>query len=474
MGRATNSRARKQRHDPLLKDLDDSQGRLKKVKDKKAQKEQEENDGDRNDYVDDKSSRRILQLAREQQDEIADDEEKDQVNANNSMARFQMNYDNSDNEDEEETAGQDISDFENDLNEANEEEEEMVQVDEEDAAIFDQYFKSSKDFDSLGGSYNLSDKIMASIREKEMETQDATRYNDSENQPSQQEGAPIGDGVALPDKVIRAYTAVGTILKTWTHGKLPKLFKVLPSLKNWPDVLYVTNPEEWSPHVVFEATKLFVSNLQAPEAQRFVNLVLLERFRENIETSEDHSLNYHIYRALKKSLYKPSAFFKGFLFPLVEGGCNIREATIAASVLAKVSVPVLHSSAALSYLLRLPFSPPTTVFIKVLLDKRYALPYQTVDECVYYFMRFRVLDDGSNSEDATRLLPVVWHKAFLSFAQRYKNDITQDQRDFLLETVRQRGHKLIGPEIRRELLAGASREFVGNPEGNDELMIDVK
>lgn len=472
MGRATNSRARKQRHDPLLKDLNDSQGHLKKVNGKKAQKDQEDDEGNENDYVDDKASRRILQLAREQQDEIADDNEKEEENANNARARFQINYDNLEDEDEE--AGQNISDFENEGDEANEEEEELVQVDEEDAAIFDQYFKRSKDFDSLGGSYNLSDKIMASIREKEMESQDAMRYNGSEDQASPQERAPTGEGVALPDKVIRAYSAVGTILKTWTHGKLPKLFKVLPSLKNWPDVLYVTNPVEWSPHVVFEATKLFVSNLQAPEAQVFVNLVLLERFRENIETSEDHSLNYHIYQALKKSLYKPSAFFKGFLFPLVEGGCNVREATIAASVLARVSVPVLHSAAALSYLLRLPFSPATTIFIKVLLDKRYALPYQTVDESVYYFMRFRILDDGSNNEDATRVLPVVWHKAFLSFAQRYKNDITQDQRDFLLETVRQRGHKLIGPEIRRELLAGASREFVGDQEGNDELMIDVK
>ena len=119
----------------------------------------------------------------------------------------------------------------------------------------------------------------------------------------------------------------------------------------------MTNPQEWSPHIVYEATKLFVSNLNANEAQKFINLVLLERFRENIETSENHSLNYHIYRALKKSLYKPSAFFKGFLFPLVETGCNIREATIAGSVLSKVSVPALHSAAALSYLLRLPFSP---------------------------------------------------------------------------------------------------------------------
>lgn len=217
-----------------------------------------------------------------------------------------------------------------------------------------------------------------------------------------------------------------------------------------------------------------MSNLSAKESQKFINAVLLDRFRDNIETSEDHTLNYHIYRSLKKSLYKPSAFFKGFLFPLVEMGCNIREATIAGSVLAKISIPALHSSAALSYLLRLPFSPATTVFIRILLEKKYALPYQTIDECVYYFMRFRILSDGSNGDDASRTLPVVWHRAFLSFAQRYKNDITQDQREFLLETVRQRGHKSIGPEIRRELMAGESREFESNLENKDDLMLDVQ
>lgn len=476
MGRVNNSRSRNQRHDPLLKDLNSAQGTLKNVKYKKGAKSEAAVDDDDEEFVDSKASRKILQLAREQQDEIAEEEDIEEQRIRNDSARFKsIHYDEED-DDEEDEIEEEISDFEPDEEYLGErEEEEMVEIDEEDTAMFEQYFRGSADFNSISGSYNLADKIMASVREKEMETENPAAISNSLQAKEDFHGdSTQGEGVALPEKVIRAYTTVGTILKTWTHGKLPKLFKVIPSLRNWQDILYVTNPTEWSPHVVYEATKLFVSNMTAKEAQKFVNLVLYERFRENIEVNEDHSLNYHIYRALKKSLYKPSAFFKGFLFPLVEAGCNIREATIAGSVLAKVSVPVLHSSAALSYLLRLPFSPATTVFIGILLDKKYALPYQTVDECVYYFMRFRILEDGSNDEDATRTLPVVWHKALLTFAQRYKNDITQDQRDFLLETVRQRGHKDMGPETRRELLAGASREFNGTSEENNELMIDVK
>ncbi|CEP64787.1 snoRNA-binding rRNA-processing protein ENP1 LALA0_S13e03004g [Lachancea lanzarotensis] len=477
MGRVSSSKPRKQRHDPLLKDLDSVQGNLRKTS-KRREDQNDDDDEQVEEYVDAAASRKILQLAKEQQQELEAEQEKAKKEQADPFARFRIgrpiNQNGSEDEDEDEDAlAENVSDFDPyDENGDQEEEEDVVEIDEEDAAMFEQYFKKASDYNSDFKSYNLADKIMASIREKEMEQGEAERGENGELGRGGNNQQP--EGVALPTKVVKAYTTVGSILKTWTHGKLPKLFKVIPSLNNWQDVLYVTNPPEWSPQLVYEATKLFVSNLTAKEAQKFISIVLLDRFRDNIESSEDHSVNYHIYRALKKSLYKPSAFFKGFLFPLVESGCNIREATIAGSVLAKISVPALHSSAALSYLLRLPFTPATTVFIKILLEKKYALPYQTVDDCVYYFMRFRILSDRSNGEDSERALPVVWHKAFLSFAERYKNDITQDQRDFLLETVRQRGHRDIGPEIRRELLAGQSREFENNLENKDDLMLDVQ
>lgn len=32
----------------------------------------------------------------------------------------------------------------------------------------------------------------------------------------------------------------------------------------------LTNPESWTPHATYEATKLFVSNLDANQAQRYL------------------------------------------------------------------------------------------------------------------------------------------------------------------------------------------------------------
>ena len=478
MGKITTSDTKtKQRHNPLLKDISSQGGNLRTVprsssssssQKKKSSKKQRHNDEDDEEngggegFLDASSSRKILQLAKEQQDEL---EQEDEIQNKPSFAQSFKNQQIDSEEEEEEEEEDEYLDFEEE--EEVEEiayDEEDAEVDPKDAELFNKYFQSNgeannnDDDNSFQPTINLADKILAKIQEKESQQQ------------QQQQSSPDNsneDAVLLPPKVILAYEKIGQILSTYTHGKLPKLFKILPSLKNWQDVLYVTNPNSWTPHATYEATKLFVSNLSSNEATVFIETILLPRFRDSIENSDDHSLNYHIYRALKKSLYKPGAFFKGFLLPLVDGYCSVREATIAASVLTKVSVPVLHSSVALTQLLTRDFNPATTVFIRVLIEKKYALPYQTLDELVFYFMRFRnaTINQDENMENmdidqekTTKVnngpqLPVVWHKAFLSFATRYKNDLTDDQKDFLLETVRQRFHPLIGPEIRRELLS---------------------
>lgn len=452
MGKLTVSEAKaKRRHNPLYRDIESQGGNLRS-KLKSRSKDNEVHDDD--EYLDALTSRRILELAKEQQDEL----EREQGSESRSVGFLEKIKNDESEEDEDDENLEQDSEVENFSTFDDEVVEDEIEVDEKDAALFEKFLNNQGD---NNGSVNLADKIMAKLQERQVEEV----YTEREE-----------DGVLLPPKVIAAYQKIGQILTTYTHGKLPKLFKVLPTLRNWEDVLYVTNPEAWTPHAVYEATKLFVSNLPANEAQKFVESVLLERFRTSIEESEDHSLNYHLYRALKKSLYKPGAFFKGFLFPLVDSHCSVREATIAASILAKVSVPVLHSSVALTQLLQREFKPSTTVFIRVLIEKKYALPYQTLDELVFYFMRFRRAAqslDMMEDEKAEELppLPIVWHKAFLSFAQRYKNDITDDQRDFLLETVRQRFHHAIGPEIRRELLAGSAR--VLSTKKDNSIMIDA-
>lgn len=217
--------------------------------------------------------------------------------------------------------------------------------------------------------------------------------------------------------------------------------------------------------------------------QRFLEMVILERVREDIY--ENKKLNVHLFNSLKKGLYKPSAFFKGFLFPLVGSGtCTLREAHIVSAVLARISIPVLHSAAALKGLCDIAAQEAshgtegggaTNIFIKTLLEKKYALPYQVIDALVFHFLRFRSVDPASvqsgdamtgiKEGDVKVKLPVIWHQSLLSFAQRYKGDITEDQREALLDLLLSHGHSAIGPEVRRELLAGRGRGVPLEPSG---------
>ncbi len=67
---------------------------------------------------------------------------------------------------------------------------------------------------------------------------------------------------------------------------------------------------------MYQATRIFASNLHERMAQRFYNLILLPRVRDDI--AEYKKLNFHLYQALRKALFKPGAFFRGILLPLCE------------------------------------------------------------------------------------------------------------------------------------------------------------
>ena len=152
--------------------------------------------------------------------------------------------------------------------------------------------------------------------------------------------------MGLSPKVVEVYSKVGLLLSRYKSGKLPKAFKIIPSLQNWEEILYITAPENWTVHATYQATRIFTSNLKEKQAHKFFSLVLLDKIRDDI--ADNKKLNYHLYMALKKSLYKSKAFFKGILFPLCESGtCTLKEAAVVGSVITKVSIPVLHSAAAL-------------------------------------------------------------------------------------------------------------------------------
>ena len=98
----------------------------------------------------------------------------------------------------------------------------------------------------------------------------------------------------LPPKVIEVYQGVGRLLSTYRSGKLPKAFKIIPQLTNWEEILYVTQPEEWRPAAMREATRLFASNMNPRMAQRFFNLVLLPAVQVRISLHISRASRAHL------------------------------------------------------------------------------------------------------------------------------------------------------------------------------------
>ncbi|EEB05873.1 bystin family U3 and U14 snoRNA associated protein [Schizosaccharomyces japonicus yFS275] len=403
------------------------------------------------EFLDAKSSKKILRLAREQAEEI-EQEENAEGNAKNEGNSLKITSLKASSKPEaasvslsarDSLSNPQIEDEDDDSDDANygsdnefvageeEDEYEEFEIDEGDKALFDKFLPETEQKPT-----NLSNLIMQKIQEAEARARGELPVEEEE-----ESGLP-----PLPPKVIEVYSKVGLLLSRYRSGKIPKAFKIIPNLSNWEDILYLTRPDTWTPHAVYQATRIFVSNLKPLQAQRFLTTVLLERVREDIR--DGGKLNYHLYMALKKGLYKPAAWFKGFLFPLLQEGCTLREAAIVGSVLTKVSVPVLHSAAALLRLTEFEMSGAQSLFIRILLDKKYALPYKVVDALVFYFLRWKSID---------RPLAVLEHQSLLVFAQRYKHDITPEQKDALLEVVIAKGHYSIGPEIRRELANSTSR-----------------
>lgn len=396
------SKKKKRRHDPLEKQIADSaiakEGNLRKPRAKKDAPPEKETE----EFLPERLSKKVLQQAQAQQDE-----EKIQVVTSTSQT---FNLDDSDDEDED------------DLLEAELEEVENIEITEDDERELSMFMPTSN-----SSRKTLADIIMEKIKEKEEAKQQTAVAEEAENS-------------GVDPKIVQVYTDVGSYLAQYTSGKIPKPFKIIPTLKNWEHMLYLTVPEKWTPNAMFYATKMFASSLNPKMAQRFYYLVLYPRVRMDIEKHK--RLNYHLYASLKKAIYKPSAFFRGFVLPLAQEECSAREAIIVSSVLQKISIPAIHSAVALLKLAEMEYSGPTVLFITTLINKKYSLPHRVIDRLVEFFADFK------NDE---RRLPVCWHQALLTLVQRYKTQMTTRQKARLKAVMKAQIHNSITPEIRREL-----------------------
>lgn len=492
MPKATVNRAAKQqRHNPLADDLV-ATGPLRT----KPSKRKSRHDGkEEENYVGAQATQKILRMGHE----LEEEDQAQNLSANtterpNKAFDLDSRFMDEDEEDDDAAHGEEAW--------GNEEEVEEVEVSPEELETFKMFNSTPEDpllrngwdgpsdevedegRDSMWLSNMILEKI--AIAEKDAQHVRGGGHNDRMSDAGD-------DDYQIPPKAVEVYGKIGLLLSRYKSGKLPKAFKILPTIPHWERIIELTRPEEWTPNAVYAATVIFISGEPAT-AKKFMELIMLPAVQDNIH--ETQKLDVHLFDALKRSLFKPAAFFKGFLFPLVREGCSLRAARIISGVLVRVSIPLMHSAAAIKFLCDIAAQEATVgneaggainIFIKAFLDKKYALPFQVIDALVFHFLRFRTVDStktdamqgvvGLTQKQAKEVqLPVIWHQCFLAFAERYRDNISEDQREALLDLLLTKGHSKIGPAIRRELLAGRGMgvqvEDVKVLDGDDTMMMD--
>ena len=65
-----------------------------------------------------------------------------------------------------------------------------------------------------------------------------------------------------------------------------------------------------------------------------------------------------------------------------------------------------------------PYAGPNSLFIRVLIDKKFDLPYKVIDALVFHFIRLSNTYKAKTRGDSDKL-PVLWHQSLLVFAQRF-------------------------------------------------------
>uniref|UniRef100_A0A7S3NQ57 Bystin n=1 Tax=Aureoumbra lagunensis TaxID=44058 RepID=A0A7S3NQ57_9STRA len=391
----------------LLADIEAQAGTIPEKKRAKRPVKKVKNDEiEDEEMLDEKEKSKVLKLAREQRIEVAED------------AANLINFEDDDDEvEDEDDDGSDVSEgdvFETTLGN---------QLTATESRLVDGFMHKD-----AGERRTLASIILEKIAEKEA----AKSMQDDEEED------------ALPPQVVKAFTGMVSVLSRYRSGKLPKALKVVPALERWEEVLWLARPDLWSPQCVLATTKVFASNLDPERARIFYSQVLLERCRDDIRANK--KLNYHLYQSLYRALFKPAAWFKGILLPLATSGdATLKEALIFGSVLAKASIPQAHAAVVLFKLAQIKrYNGATSVFLVVLLNKKFALPLKVVTALADHFISF------ASKTHATEL-PVLWHQSLLVFVQRYKRDIPREKLEAIKHLIKVHSHHAISNEIRREI-----------------------
>lgn len=243
--------------------------------------------------------------------------------------------------------------------------------------------------------------------------------------------------------VEKCYKIIGEQLAIYTSGKIHSAFIILTRSPKWHEYILLTKPENWSKYATFEATKIFSTGLKMTEVPKFYEFILLPKILKHIE--QHKKLDGILYQSLIKALYKPIAWFKGILFPLIQKECSNKVMVIVGSIIKRMSINVKYVMMGIRLMFTLKEENSVFFyFLCIFLDKKYKFTKEFIIDCINYFLKFST---------CKKALPLMWHKSLHFLVLNYKDLINDEHRKSLQDLVTKKHHHKISVEILKNLFS---------------------
>jgi essential nuclear protein 1 len=190
--------------------------------------------------------------------------------------------------------------------------------------------------------------------------------------------------VYLKPKLLKILERTSLFLKVYRSGKMPKIIKVLPSFKNFEEIMWLTRPDIWSDQAILSITRSFLPKLDKIQISRFFSLVLAPRFQETIFNRD--LISIHIQKAIKLSSNFPFVFFSSLILPICESkNCSIKEGAMLGSIISKYHFAPSIIMVVLVRLLKKPITSSKCILCRIIVGKNYLIPHRIIDLLVDFF-----------------------------------------------------------------------------------------
>jgi len=236
--------------------------------------------------------------------------------------------------------------------------------------------------------------------------------------------------IFLKPRLLKVLERASLFLKVYRSGKLPKIVRILPSVRNFEEIIWLTRPDIWSDQAVLSITRSFLPRLDKAQMSRYYSLILAPRFQESIFNQQISS--NHIQKAIKLSTKFPFTFFSSLILPICDSKeCSLKEAAVLGSILYKYHFSSLVIMTLIIRLLDNPITQTKCLMLRIIISKNYLIPHRILD----LFVDFFTSNNKKIFSPHYRTLLIIFLRNYTSFLSNEDKQRIHNFKQFKKKTI---------------------------------------